>query len=1005
MHQPHNNNEHTQALVVQTSLKPTTRIPRKMDVGFNEPEVAKRQHEVLGERNEDSDLGTVFVRGLSPTVDDSKLLHRFSDVGPVKSAFVVREGAGGVSKGFGFVKFAIQSDAEVAIETLHGATLEGRTIGVFSAQRKERVDTRDEAAVAAAAEARMNRPARVADDVKEHRRHEELQAKQERLEERIGEYSSKLLKDTKRRLCVILLWNIPPKYVKSKAGVKQWLAKREIDVKRLKNVIMNIDAQDPMLAAVNAKPAVAIEFENAKFAKAVYDRLKLAKALARRHAAVTFKRSSRRKCRLIIRNLAWSVREPDLLIAFSQYGPIEEIRVPTAIGNDSRIRGFGFVQFMFHADAIRALKRTNGMKVKGREVAVDWTQEAAGTAVEAADENALVDHGNEEYDGSSSSSSDSSNSSGDEEEVGSDSDEEGGSSGDEDDNSSGDVDERICNEQEPEVNAEDTIGGSRFEAPKAEEFAVFVQNLPFDATKRSVFNVFNRYGACKMVKIVVQKHTGQSRGVAFVHYYTQAGVNTALAAGNGKPFSSSSECNTEQDDGGGKNKKKIQRMKAIKEAVVEASLNGGILLGERLLKVLPAVKKDKLSLTGDKKEERKKVDKRHLYLAREGVIKADDETSKFMPKGDRSKRASAEAEKKLKLKNPNFFVSPVRLSIRNISPKQCKVPDEYLPRNYVKTREEEESGVYRYIDGKILKSIALNAARDGMTNKVVRRNEGDPTLMSTKDPIWEGKRVKVTEAKVICDELLKTADGNFVSKGYGFVEFTEHAHALAALRMLNNNPSYFQFTPGPCTASTPTASRQRLIVEFAVEDARKVLQRRKNLEMAQQKSAAIAKVHDAEKLAKLSVTSKNKRIKGKKDGAQSEQTNDRTDRGKRARVDKRSSERRPTADKPVFRKVELPPPSSLPAQHDTPAAPMASNSTGKESTMKKQSNRKRMPALDSDDAGLETQRRAKKKQRKLLEAQSEKKFDSLVNKYKDKLAGVGGDGGEIKKTMRSRWFD
>ena len=59
----------------------------------------------------------------------------------------------------------------------------------------------------------------------------------------------------------------------------------------------------------------------------------------------------------------------------------------------------------------------------------------------------------------------------------------------------------------------------------------------------------------------------------------------------------------------------------------------------------------------------------------------------------------------------------------------------------------------------------------------------------------------------------------------------------------------------------------------------------------------------------------------------------------------------------------------------------------------------------TERAGLETQRRAKKKQRKLLEAQSEKKFDSLVNKYKDKLAGVGGDGGEIKKTMRSRWFD
>ena len=56
--------------------------------------------------------------------------------------------------------------------------------------------------------------------------------------------------------------------------------------------------------------------------------------------------------------------------------------------------------------------------------------------------------------------------------------------------------------------------------------------------------------------------------------------------------------------------------------------------------------------------------------------------------------------------------------------------------------------------------------------------------MSAKDAIWEGKRVVVTEAKVVvCDPLETYSDGSPVSRGYGFVEFTEHAHALAALRM------------------------------------------------------------------------------------------------------------------------------------------------------------------------------------------------------------------------------
>lgn len=43
------------------------------------------------------------------------------------------------------------------------------------------------------------------------------------------------------------------------------------------------------------------------------------------------------------------------------------------------------------------------------------------------------------------------------------------------------------------------------------------------------------------------------------------------------------------------------------------------------------------------------------------------------------------------------------------------------------------------------------------------------------------------------------------SKGYGFVEFGEHAHALKALRTLNNNPDIF------------TADK-RPIVEFSVEN-------------------------------------------------------------------------------------------------------------------------------------------------------------------------------------------
>jgi RNA recognition motif-containing protein len=51
------------------------------------------------------------------------------------------------------------------------------------------------------------------------------------------------------------------------------------------------------------------------------------------------------------------------------------------------------------------------------------------------------------------------------------------------------------------------------------------------------------------------------------------------------------------------------------------------------------------------------------------------------------------------------------------------------------------------------------------------------------------------------------------SRGYGFVEFESHAHALACLRELNNNAKY----------SALSAEGGKLIVEFSVENIQKVL--------------------------------------------------------------------------------------------------------------------------------------------------------------------------------------
>ena len=60
-------------------------------------------------------------------------------------------------------------------------------------------------------------------------------------------------------------------------------------------------------------------------------------------------------------------------------------------------------------------------------------------------------------------------------------------------------------------------------------------------------------------------------------------------------------------------------------------------------------------------------DKRNLYLADEGLVLADSSAAEGAAKSDMEKRVLARKDKKSKLKNPIFFVSPVRLSVRNLA--------------------------------------------------------------------------------------------------------------------------------------------------------------------------------------------------------------------------------------------------------------------------------------------------------------------------------------------------
>lgn len=173
-----------------------------------------------------------------------------------------------------------------------------------------------------------------------------------------------------------------------------------------------------------------------------------------------------------------------------------------------------------------------------------------------------------------------------------------------------------------------------------------------------------------------------------------------------------------------------------------------------------------------------KKDTRNLYLAKEGgkvilerltkVILPDTPAAQGVSQEDMEKRRRSRLETKQKLRNVNFFVNPLRLSIRNF-------PSSWDDKQLLKLFKEASGSPKSVIKAKFLRE----------------RSEDRKNRMGS-------------------------------SKGIGFVEFTERSNALAALRHVNNNPDIL-------------GAKRRPIVEFTIEDARKIHKHQLRLEGMQKK--------------------------------------------------------------------------------------------------------------------------------------------------------------------------
>lgn len=76
----------------------------------------------------------LFVGGLPYRMADDDLRELFAPHGTVESARVITDRETGRSKGFGFVEYASDAEAEAAIKALNNTEIDGRRIVVNEAK-------------------------------------------------------------------------------------------------------------------------------------------------------------------------------------------------------------------------------------------------------------------------------------------------------------------------------------------------------------------------------------------------------------------------------------------------------------------------------------------------------------------------------------------------------------------------------------------------------------------------------------------------------------------------------------------------------------------------------------------------------------------------------------------------------------------------------------------------------------------------------------------------------
>lgn len=80
---------------------------------------------------------TLFVRNLAPSFNNAELTKLFSDIGPVKNAYMIKKkGDTAAHRGMAFVQYAMKSDADAALQKFNGLTVKKYKLNVELARQQ-----------------------------------------------------------------------------------------------------------------------------------------------------------------------------------------------------------------------------------------------------------------------------------------------------------------------------------------------------------------------------------------------------------------------------------------------------------------------------------------------------------------------------------------------------------------------------------------------------------------------------------------------------------------------------------------------------------------------------------------------------------------------------------------------------------------------------------------------------------------------------------------------------